>query len=93
MHRTGVGASWRSVCSARAACPVCVHFLSCLTPSVRCCCCAGVLVLFAAVTNIVSSENALVLEKIRAAGASSLNGAFSRKRSLRKKAKKLSRDR
>lgn len=41
-----------------------------------------------AVTNIVSRENALVLDKIRAAGASSLMGAFSRKRSLRKKAKK-----
>lgn len=41
------------------------------------------------VTNIVAKENALVLEKIHEAGASSLDGAFSRKRSLRKKARKL----
>lgn len=40
------------------------------------------------VTNIVSADNNLVLDKIRAAGAASLGGAFSRKRSLRKKAKK-----
>lgn len=41
-----------------------------------------------AVSNIVSKANALVLGKIRAAGAAPLDGAFSRKRSLRKKAKK-----
>jgi superfamily II DNA/RNA helicase len=41
-----------------------------------------------AVTSIESSENSLVLEKIREAGSSTLQGAFSRKRSLRKKFKK-----
>ncbi|OWZ12376.1 DEAD/DEAH box RNA helicase [Phytophthora megakarya] len=40
------------------------------------------------VTSIESSENILVLEKIREAGASTLQNAFSRKRSLRKKFKK-----
>ncbi|KAG7375932.1 hypothetical protein PHYPSEUDO_014833 [Phytophthora pseudosyringae] len=40
------------------------------------------------VTSIESSENSLVLEKIREAGASTLQNAFSRKRSLRKKFKK-----
>lgn len=42
-------------------------------------------------TNIISAENELVLAKIREAGAASLSGAFSRKRSLRKKAKKTRR--
>ncbi|GMF29735.1 unnamed protein product [Phytophthora lilii] len=40
------------------------------------------------VTSIESTENALVLEKIREAGSSTLQNAFSRKRSLRKKFKK-----
>ncbi|ETM32575.1 hypothetical protein L914_20034 [Phytophthora nicotianae] len=40
------------------------------------------------VTSIESSENSLVLDKIREAGASTLQNAFSRKRSLRKKFKK-----
>ncbi|KAG1710545.1 hypothetical protein DVH05_013271 [Phytophthora capsici] len=40
------------------------------------------------VTSIESSENSLVLEKIREAGSSTLQNAFSRKRSLRKKFKK-----
>jgi hypothetical protein len=44
------------------------------------------------VTNIVSAESALVLAKIREAGAASLDGAFSRKRSLRKKFKKAKRE-
>lgn len=45
-----------------------------------------------AVTNVVSAENELVLAKIREAGGASLGGAFSRKRSLRKKFKKAKRD-
>uniref|UniRef100_H3GYF6 ATP-dependent RNA helicase n=1 Tax=Phytophthora ramorum TaxID=164328 RepID=H3GYF6_PHYRM len=40
------------------------------------------------VTSIESSENSLVLTKIREAGSSTLQNAFSRKRSLRKKFKK-----
>lgn len=40
------------------------------------------------VTSIESSENSLVLDKIREAGSSTLQNAFSRKRSLRKKFKK-----
>ncbi|KAF1326770.1 Dead/deah box RNA helicase, partial [Globisporangium splendens] len=44
------------------------------------------------VTNIISHENALVVEKIMEAGDSALDGAFSRKRSLRKKVKKLQRE-
>ncbi|KAG6614262.1 DEAD/DEAH box RNA helicase [Phytophthora cinnamomi] len=40
------------------------------------------------VTSIESSENNLVLDKIREAGSSTLQNAFSRKRSLRKKFKK-----
>lgn len=40
------------------------------------------------VTSIESSENSLVLAKIREAGSSTLQNAFSRKRSLRKKFKK-----
>ena len=40
------------------------------------------------VSSIVSSENSLVLAKIREAGSSTLHNAFSRKRSLRKKFKK-----
>uniref|UniRef100_K3X4I2 ATP-dependent RNA helicase n=1 Tax=Globisporangium ultimum (strain ATCC 200006 / CBS 805.95 / DAOM BR144) TaxID=431595 RepID=K3X4I2_GLOUD len=44
------------------------------------------------VTNIISHENALVVEKIMEAGDSVLDGAFSRKRSLRKKVKKFQRE-
>ncbi|KAG7401548.1 hypothetical protein PHYBOEH_000606 [Phytophthora boehmeriae] len=44
-----------------------------------------------AVTSIESIENSLVLDKIREAGASTLENAFSRKRSLRKKFKKARR--
>ncbi|KAL7682745.1 putative primosomal protein N' [Plasmopara halstedii] len=40
------------------------------------------------VTSIESTENSLVLEKIREAGTATLQNAFSRKRSLRKKFKK-----
>jgi hypothetical protein len=39
----------------------------------------------------VGPENALVVSKIDEAGGDSLHGAFSRKRSLRKKVKKLRR--
>ncbi|KAJ0401241.1 hypothetical protein P43SY_010965 [Pythium insidiosum] len=42
------------------------------------------------VSSIVTRANDLVVSKIREAGADSLRGAFSRKRSLRKKVKKLS---
>ncbi|RLN61950.1 hypothetical protein BBJ29_003418 [Phytophthora kernoviae] len=43
------------------------------------------------VTSIESTENSLVLDKIREAGDSTLQSAFSRKRSLRKKFKKAHR--